>query len=264
MRRGLAIVAGLLIGASACMAANYYRQMLMLPRAAAAAAPAQNNFEWLLHFDEAPGATTFLDSGKTNLTVSTVGAGITNSADGKFGGCANFSQTGARTIRITELNTKLSALGTNDWTLDFLTKSGSTRMGGNIYFSGDLPSSRTFCRAGAFVTTTQCKLSNDGSAAPLDLSGSMAWSSLTNQWVHMAYIRYGNQFYVYTNGARSSLGGSLAGVSFAWSTMTNFFIGDFQGNLNAPEYIDELALRARAVWQHTNFTPPTAAYTTSD
>ena len=35
MRRGLAIVAGVLLGASACMAANYYRQLLMLPRAAA-------------------------------------------------------------------------------------------------------------------------------------------------------------------------------------------------------------------------------------
>ena len=31
MRRGLAIAAGLLLGASACMATGYYRQMLMLP-----------------------------------------------------------------------------------------------------------------------------------------------------------------------------------------------------------------------------------------
>jgi hypothetical protein len=40
MRRGLAIVAGVLLGASACMAAGYYRQMLMLPRAAGGTAPA--------------------------------------------------------------------------------------------------------------------------------------------------------------------------------------------------------------------------------
>jgi hypothetical protein len=40
MRRGLAIVAGVLLGASACMAAGYYRQLLMLPRAAAGSAAA--------------------------------------------------------------------------------------------------------------------------------------------------------------------------------------------------------------------------------
>jgi hypothetical protein len=46
MRRGLAIVAGLLIGASACMAAGYYRQLLLLPRAAAATADPTLLFEW--------------------------------------------------------------------------------------------------------------------------------------------------------------------------------------------------------------------------
>jgi hypothetical protein len=43
MRRGLAIIAGLLLGASACMAANYYRQLLMLPRAAVASSQYQTD-----------------------------------------------------------------------------------------------------------------------------------------------------------------------------------------------------------------------------
>jgi hypothetical protein len=43
MRRGLAIMAGLLLGASACVAANYYRQMLMLPRAGAASSQYQTD-----------------------------------------------------------------------------------------------------------------------------------------------------------------------------------------------------------------------------
>jgi len=40
MRRVLAIVAGILLGASACMAAGYYRQLMMLPRVAAGSAAA--------------------------------------------------------------------------------------------------------------------------------------------------------------------------------------------------------------------------------
>jgi len=265
MRRAI-IAAGILFGAYGALAgvANYYKQLTTLPRATAAASPAQNNFEWLLHFDEAPGSTNFLDSGKTNLTVSTVGAGISNNANGKFGGCVNFSQVGARSLKIRNLDAKLAALGTNDWTFDFWVKLTAARYSASLYAASDIAPYRTFCRVVVGSTTTQCKISNDGSSAPLDLSGSMDWSLLTNQWVHLAFIRNTNQFWVYTNGARSTLGGSLAGQSFTWSSMTNFIVGDSGGTLNPPEFIDEVALRARAVWKHTNFVPPTAAYTTSD
>jgi hypothetical protein len=43
MMRGFAIVAGLLIGVSACMAAGYYNQMLMLPRVAVASSQYQTD-----------------------------------------------------------------------------------------------------------------------------------------------------------------------------------------------------------------------------
>jgi len=85
MRRGLAIVAGLLIGASACMAANYYRQMLMLPRAAGGTAPAWN-------YPESAGIVLRFSG---NLTAATNAA---DESGGEFNGVPYPTPTNGPTI----------------------------------------------------------------------------------------------------------------------------------------------------------------------
>jgi len=270
MRRGLVIMAGVLLGASACMAANYYRQMLMLPRAGSAA-PAQNNFEWLLHFDETIGGTNFTDNGKSNITCLTKGVAITNAANGKFGNCISFPQgTSFRRVELVELDKKLANIGTNNWTLDFWVYLPSAQVGAIQSILGVLPpgNARPFVHmAKSASNSMRVATATVSSSWASDITANPAWNNYVDAWTHVALCRYTNVVMMYLNGVRQNQFNVpiAANTSYSWATCTNMTIGaDAGASMPGMNFYDEFSLRQRAVWQGTNFTPPTAAYTISD
>ncbi len=76
-----------------------------------------------------------------------------------------------------------------------------------------------------------------------------------NQWVHIAYVRSGNTFYIFINGTIRSQ--KTQAVTIQNST-DDFRIG-FEINNGLRAYMDEFRLSNIARWT-SNFTPPNAAY----
>ena len=262
MRRGLAIVAGILIGASACMAAGYYRQLLMLPRAAGGSAPAQNTFALLMHFDEATGSTNFFDSGVSNISFSTMIAGVyATNTPSKFGNCMRLST--ATRAGIQSAQNAWFAPGTNDWTVDgwFNLTASEAATNKALQFFGDtwflsvskIAANGGNVRIGYRVNTTATLNNRDVT---------FDWSAVAGEWVHLAVSRYTNTLVVWINGQRQVVSGnnSLSAFAFSGPWTNGLYIGT-SGSTDPAPYNDEFAVRDRAVWLGTNFTPPTAAYT---
>ena len=270
MRRRIIAVAALLCLPFLC-GANYYRELLTLPRATAAASPAQNNFMLLLHFDEAVGNTNFTDSGMSNVVCLTKGASVTNAAGGKFGNCVAFPQgTSFRRVELVELDKKLANIGTNDWTLDFWVYLPSASAGGVQSILGLLPPGNV--RPFAYMFKGASNSMRVGTAAvssswTTDVTANPAWNNYADAWTHVALCRYTNVVMMYLNGVRQNQYNApiATNTSYSWATCTNMTIGaDAGSSMPGMNFYDEFALRQRAVWQGTNFTAPTAAYTTSD
>jgi hypothetical protein len=262
MRRGLAIMAGLVLGASACMAANYYRQMLMLPRAAGAAPPAALTASMLLHFDESNGSTGTVDSGKFSIPILvTDGAKITNSPS-KFGNAAFVGQANSSFDIVW---TNYFNIGTNDWSVDFWVQADATTIGTNttrfvmsgsswvsIFHSSGNPGNWRF------DWTTNNGSSYGTPNIPYNPQ------SISNQWMHIAVYRYTNWLHIATNGVHAqpnTTGRNLAGVNFT-NANTKIAIGTGNSTLPLP-FVDEyrVMLGENMPYRGTNFTPPTAPYT---
>jgi len=268
MRRGLAIVAGVLLGASACMAANYYRQMLMLPRAVGdVAPPAALTASLLLHFDEANGSTTPSDSGKYGLVVTSVsGARVTNSP-AKFDNACD-ANASARRFEVAWTND--FAPGTNNWSFDtfvYLSGANAATNALRIFFGGNTNSSRrSMCyvyKNSGSPGTLVVQLSENGSST-LGSSFGYDITAWSNSWVHLAVYRYANILYVATNGAHVTSwvtqSTNLTGRSFS-TPAEPYRVGGAPSLTGA--YLDEFryCVGSAMPYRGTNFTPPTAAYT---
>jgi hypothetical protein len=271
MRRRAAIAILLVLPLCVAVAGNYYRELLALPRQQAAAAPAANNFLWLLHFDEAAGNTNFTDSGMSNITLITRGAAISNTVGGKFGNCVSFPQgTGYRRIELVDLEKRLANVGTNDWTVDFwVYLTAGSANGAQMLFglqpgSAQRPFVYIYKGASNSMRVASAAVS---SAYASDATANPSWNNYADAWTHIAVCRYTNVVMLYMNGVRQNqYNATLSGnPSYSWATCTNQTIGaPADENMPGMNYYDEIALRRRAVWQGTNFTPPTAAYTGSE
>jgi hypothetical protein len=265
MRRGLAIVAGVLLGASACMAANYYRQMLMLPRAAGGTAPATLTASVLLHFDEASGATNISDSGKYGLAVtSSTGAQTTNSPT-KFDNVFGLNNVTSRRFIVA-------------WTNDFNPGQDDCSVDLWMYFDETTGTNTVLTllgRAGVFNVINVSK--NRGTPGTISVGFSTNGTanrastfgydvhSFSNKYCHMAVWRKGNKLYAATNGALVSWIADNTDITGYSATSTNklpYIIGPAPSDKGA-KFMDEFRYCVGPAMPYgtNSFTPPTAPYT---
>jgi hypothetical protein len=270
MRRGLAIVAGVLLGASACMAANYYRQMLMLPRAAVGAAPSVNRWEILMHFDEANGATNYTDSGSNSFYAGRVNTGVyTTNSPAKFGSALRLSvATGDRCFIGGNGGTSgLVPPGTNDWTVEMWVYLDAALAATNkpVEITGGASTNQFVYiqKVSANGGAIGYRLSTNGITAATQVNATYDWTSKADQWVHLAVVRYTNATMMYIDGVRmtGATDKNVTGWSFAGNYSTRPTIVGTISSGDPIRGIDEFGIRYYAAWAGTNFTPPTAAYT---
>jgi hypothetical protein len=268
MRRGLAIVAGVLLGASACMAAGYYRQMLMLPRAAGGTAPATLTASVLLHFDEASGSTNIVDSGKNSLSVASFTGAQTTNSPAKFGNAASLEGVTARRFSV-GYNSEWGAPGTNNWSVDcwlnLVGAEAATNSLRRLLGDAGTPNLPFVSLSKTATKRWECTISTNGSAFPT-ASWNYDVDAVSNTWMHVAIWKRSGYLYAATNGSIVAwLAGSttnLTTYNFASTSTASYVIGATSGRVPG-SYVDEFRICVGAAMPYgtTNFTPPTAAYT---
>jgi YD repeat-containing protein len=214
----------------------------------------------MLHMDGANGSTTFTDSSPSLKTVTSYGTAQTSTGQSAFGGASGyFNGSGSY------LSTPDSAdwnVGSGDFTIDFwvrvaavpgtgynlgiFSKSRSSSSRGYIAYIG--PNTQNIYAY--FWSNDSTMIANLGSATlPL------------NTWHHIAIVRSGSNFTLYTDGVASSTATSTAAVqnpteplkigTLYESTITNSY---FNG------YIDEFRISKGVARWTGDFTPPAAPY----
>lgn len=225
--------------------------------------PAQSSL--LIHSDTTNGSTTFVDSSINALTINTNGSGTQHStAEAKFGATAmRFSGSG--NLLVPEVGGGLGGLG------EFYLGGEDFTVDGWVKFDSIAPNAQVIAAQGKTstadaITVFQVRARTDGkieAALTFGGLGSLATAINvvgTSQFHHIAYVRTGNIFLLFVDGVQEATtttsGSQINGLN------SNFSVGS-RGDIGNPltGYIDEFRfLQGTAVWT-SNFTPPTAPYT---
>jgi hypothetical protein len=220
----------------------------------------------LLHFDGPNDSSSFIDSGKNNLTVVRSGEAKISTGQSKFGGAAGFFRGrdfAPPDDRLT-IDSETLTLGNSDFTIDVWVYKIFT---GNKYanygiigFDAGLNAFEVLSYDWSFDDT------QPPSAIVLRSSGGeikITLPFLANQWVHIALVRKSGTIRMAVNGKFST--STISSSNTAWGA-GKWFIGDrslqpgFEneglGRWPFEGYIDELRVRIGAALYEGNFVPP--------
>lgn len=213
--------------------------------------------ELLLHFDDADGTTTVIDSSSSPKTVTTNGNAQIDTAQSKFGGSSALFD------------------GSGDWFS--LADSATWRLAGDFtvelfYRPANLSAFRNIVGAaiaggknGWGLTTTNvgqwAMLTGNGSTITVTNS---SISPTLNVWQHIALVRSGSTVTFYVDG---EVGGSVSNSSFgagnfplrvgnAWGISG----GNWSNQTPSLGHIDELRITHGVARYTAAFTPPTQAF----
>ena len=215
----------------------------------------------LIHSNTTNGSTTFVDSSLNGLSVTALAGAQHTTADSKFGTSSmEFSNGTTDQLRVAETANELW-LAANDFTVDFWVKPDSVPTG----------LQRCVHQGVSGTTNTTSAIEVDlNNAGYIDVACRTASSTFGNisslgvgavtstNWHHIAYVRNSNSFYLF-------LDGILMGTTFSGASQVNaagnMIIGSRVNNLGLVGKIDEFRIvNGTGVWT-SNFTPPTAPYT---
>lgn len=264
MHRPAAFLAAFGLTASLCVAAGYYRELLVLSRVAGGAIPASLTPSVLLHFNEVSGSTNITDSGRYAMVVTSVAAAQTTNNPNKFDNVAALGFGSGRRFDLPWTNDFRP--GTNNWSVDMWIRQddNASAVSPQRYIIGnDSAGLRTWILIRrTTVPQYRIDLSTNGSTI---LTSTMAYdaTAISNTWMHLAVWRLDNALYAATNGVIAALSTTnLVGYNFAPTNTTGFRIGS-PGGGSAMTYIDEVryCFGSAMLYGTTNFTPPTAPYT---
>lgn len=201
----------------------------------------------LLRFDGTNGATTFVDSSRSNWTVTGSGGVAVSTNHAKFGG-SSAQFRGGQVVK-TLVPTNMS-IGTRDFTMECfaLTTNG---FGGGImgrtYFSGCL-----------YYVNPNLYYRMDGT---YELSYSTAL--VNNAWYHFAIVKTGTTVSLFINGKR--IGGMGAPATMPLHMDNAFNLGARVVSTSSTDmystcYIDDARWTIGAARYTNDFTPPTAPF----
>lgn len=204
----------------------------------------------LLHMDD----NNFIDKCGNTITNNGVTLYTTTKVFGV--GCAYFNGSGDLSVT----NSNDFEFGTNDFTIDTWINIKTLPTSGTdvIYDKRDTISSSKGIAIG-IGTSGNLKLYATSNNTSWDIINYISSEVLSlNQWHHITYIRYGNNFYAGINGVLTYITSST--LSIATNT-NNPHIGGLVGSSNKFKgYIDEFRISKGIARWTTNFTPPVSPY----
>lgn len=209
----------------------------------------------LMHFDGTNGQNTTTDEFGNNVTMH--GNSVLTTSDYVFGNASvNFSG---------DAGDYVSVAGSSDWDFgigDFTIDWWEYRRDGTAT-EGPLARDNVTnppWLLGYSQGTTQIRIYMYNTSLWDMASGRKLGDLLLNQWVHYAVVRSGNDFYAFQNGTLQSTWTSSLGIHPSSGDM---IIGMLQGSHMFNGTIDELRVSKGIARWTSNFTPPSAPYTTS-
>lgn len=214
--------------------------------------PQFNYVTALLHGDGTNGAqnNTFLDSSTNNFTI-TRGGNTTQGSLSPYG--ANWSNYFDGTGDY--LNTTISALGTNNFTIEFwfyVTKTGVTQ----IIFDLRTPDTTN---AGFDIYISSSNVLNVTTSGFFYITGTT--TIVANKWYHCALIRSSlSVIQLYTNGVQDGPNSTYAGSSQNF-TNTSLRVGYGAGAGYLQGYVSNLRVVNNTALYTSSFTPPTSPLT---
>jgi hypothetical protein len=248
------------------MAAGYYRQMLMLPKAAGESV-AVKTASLLYHFDEPTGGTNLSDSGIYSWGMVVSNTACTTNSPIKF---SNVLRYGAYANKVNALIPwhPMFIPRTNDWSVDFwMYISTANRLTTNatlmIFGGQDTANKYPFVRLQKINVEQSWRLqvSTNGTSVALQVNPPSLSLAASNAWLHVAIWRYTNALHIATNGVICGRGA----CNFDFITnSTGISFGEYKPFQGAPaDYYEEFryCVGSAMPYRGTNFTPPTAAYT---
>lgn len=204
----------------------------------------------LLHMGGANGSTVFTDSSPTPKTVTANGNAQISTAQSKFGGgSAHF---GGIFDYLTTTNTASLEFGTGDFTVE------------GWIFCESFAGNRTFLCLGSYYQLGSGIIFyiSNGKIAAYNASRQFIATNASvsaNVWAHVAWVRSGTSFMMFTDGVLHHQGTLSANLSPTSTPIAIGFDSQFS-NAAFAGYIEDLRITKGAARYTANFTPPTAPF----
>lgn len=202
----------------------------------------------LLHAEGTDGSTLIVDEAGKSLSVT---GGVTISTTQSKIGAASIYSNGTAGSYISVDNPSACQIGNEDFTLEAWLRV-STIAASQVVLQGGLYSPGTMgLKMSLYNGAVYCE---HGNQSCITSSGLMT----ANTWTHVAYVRSGNNYYVFIDGVQRATSSGTP-VTPPWDSLkigAMWMYGSAQSNFSGN--IDELRLSRGALYSGT-FTPPTAA-----
>ena len=212
----------------------------------------------MLHMDGDDASTTFTDSAVPPKTVTANGNAQIDTAQSKFGGASGlFDGTGDY---LSLADSEDWYFGTGNFTIDFWVRFNALPTGYGCLFDQYVDANNYITiglwnNAGTYTWHIWAK---EGDVGRLNYNIADAGLA-TNNWYHIAFVRSGNNNYVFRNGTQ--VGSTAVDAAAMPNIASTFRIGYSQLSgtyLNG--WLDEFRVSKGVARWTANFTPPTAAY----
>lgn len=209
----------------------------------------------LLHFDGANGSTTFTDSSSAARVVTAAVNARINTAVSKFDGSAVIFDGASVSDQLTFTD---PALGTGNFTIEFWMKSNCSVQYAQII-------GNEFSTNQGYTFLINNNSPTGGQITVYSLQANLVVQTSTGDWTddnwhHIALVRSGTSFTLYTDGSANGTGtssDSFNGSSLAYIGRNNVYASPSR---NFTGYLDEFRITKGVARYTSNFTPPTVSF----
>lgn len=213
----------------------------------------------LLHCDGADGSTTFIDSSFSGKTITANGNAQVDTAQYKFGGASALFNGDEDYLSVPDSDDWY--FGSGNFTIDFWIRFNTfpverKRAVPYIQYKDDSNIHQIVFGVNSGVKQLLWQVLGSG------LSINSSWFNVTintNTWYHFAFVRNGNNFYVFQNGTQIKTFSDTDAIPNIAAAVLIGSRSDRTGyGLNG--WIDEYRISKGTARWTSNFTPPTRAY----